>query len=191
VVPHVTNAIKEFVLSGNEEYDFVLVEIGGTVGDIEGLPFFEAIRQLKNELPREHARLHSSDAAAVHPERRRVENQADATLGQGSCARSVSSRTSCCAAPTVKFRRKSGASSACSANVRESAVIEARERRQHLRPCRRPITLAGLDDEVLAAFRHHAKKFRRRCRAGNVINETRTQPRGRGGRSPSSASTPA
>jgi len=43
------------VLSGNEEYDFVLVEIGGTVGDIEGLPFFEAIRQLKNELPREHA----------------------------------------------------------------------------------------------------------------------------------------
>src|SRR6187401_1154244 len=55
VVPHVTNAIKEFVLSGNDDYDFVLVEIGGTVGDIEGLPFFEAIRQLKNELPREHA----------------------------------------------------------------------------------------------------------------------------------------
>src|ERR1700752_1884936 len=55
VVPHVTNAIKEFVLSGNDGYDFVLVEIGGTVGDIEGLPFFEAIRQLKNELPRDHA----------------------------------------------------------------------------------------------------------------------------------------
>ena len=55
VVPHVTNAIKEFVLSGNDEYDFVLVEIGGTVGDIEGLPFFEAIRQLGNDLPRGHA----------------------------------------------------------------------------------------------------------------------------------------
>src|SRR6516225_2787460 len=55
VVPHVTNAIKEFVLDGNDDYDFVLVEIGGTVGDIEGLPFFEAIRQLKNELPRDHA----------------------------------------------------------------------------------------------------------------------------------------
>jgi CTP synthase len=51
VIPHVTDAIKEFVLSGNEGYDFVLVEIGGTVGDIEGLPFFEAIRQLENELP--------------------------------------------------------------------------------------------------------------------------------------------
>ena len=46
VIPHVTNAIKDFVLTGNEGFDFVLVEIGGTVGDIEGLPFFEAIRQL-------------------------------------------------------------------------------------------------------------------------------------------------
>ena len=55
VVPHVTNAIKEFVLAGNDNIDFVLIEVGGTVGDIEGLPFFEAIRQLGNELPRGHA----------------------------------------------------------------------------------------------------------------------------------------
>src|ERR1700752_1824295 len=55
VIPHVTNAIKDFILESNDEFDFVLCEIGGTVGDIEGLPFFEAIRQLKNELPREHA----------------------------------------------------------------------------------------------------------------------------------------
>jgi len=52
VIPHVTDAIKAFVLEGNEDVDFVLCEIGGTVGDIEGLPFFEAIRQLGNELPR-------------------------------------------------------------------------------------------------------------------------------------------
>ena len=52
VIPHVTDAIKNFVLEGNEGVDFVLVEIGGTVGDIEGLPFFEAIRQLGQELPR-------------------------------------------------------------------------------------------------------------------------------------------
>ena len=52
VIPHVTDAIKAFVLEGNEGFDFVLCEIGGTVGDIEGLPFFEAIRQLGNELPR-------------------------------------------------------------------------------------------------------------------------------------------
>ncbi|MBL8894884.1 MAG: CTP synthase [Rhizobiales bacterium] len=52
VVPHVTDAIKEFIGSGNEGFDFVLVEIGGTVGDIEGLPFFEAIRQFGQEQPR-------------------------------------------------------------------------------------------------------------------------------------------
>ena len=52
VIPHVTNAIKEFVLDGQAGFDFVLVEIGGTVGDIEGLPFFEAIRLLGNDLPR-------------------------------------------------------------------------------------------------------------------------------------------
>jgi CTP synthase len=50
VIPHVTDMIKEFVLAGTEDLDFLLVEIGGTVGDIEGLPFFEAIRQLGNDL---------------------------------------------------------------------------------------------------------------------------------------------
>src|SRR5687768_16295809 len=55
VVPHVTDAIKDFVLDGNDGFDFVLVEIGGTVGDIEGLPFFEAIRQLGNDLPSNQA----------------------------------------------------------------------------------------------------------------------------------------
>jgi len=56
VIPHVTDEIKRFVLSDpGEGVDFVLVEIGGTVGDIEGLPFFEAIRQLGQELPRGHA----------------------------------------------------------------------------------------------------------------------------------------
>ncbi len=52
VIPHVTDAIKSFVLEGNEGVDFVLCEIGGTVGDIEAMPFLEAIRQLGNELPR-------------------------------------------------------------------------------------------------------------------------------------------
>ncbi|MDA0655727.1 MAG: CTP synthase [Proteobacteria bacterium] len=55
VIPHVTDAIKEFVLDDLNDEDFVLVEIGGTVGDIEGLPFLEAIRQLGNELGRERA----------------------------------------------------------------------------------------------------------------------------------------
>jgi CTP synthase len=52
VIPHVTDMIKEFVMADCEGLDFLLVEIGGTVGDIEGLPFFEAIRQLHNDLGR-------------------------------------------------------------------------------------------------------------------------------------------
>ena len=52
VIPHVTDMIKEFVLADTDGLDFLLVEIGGTVGDIEGLPFFEAIRQLSNDLGR-------------------------------------------------------------------------------------------------------------------------------------------
>ena len=50
VIPHVTDAIKEFMQAGLDGEDFVLVEIGGTVGDIEGLPYLEAIRQLRQEL---------------------------------------------------------------------------------------------------------------------------------------------
>jgi CTP synthase len=53
VIPHVTDAIKEFIQADIGDADFVLCEIGGTVGDIESLPFLEAIRQLGNELGRE------------------------------------------------------------------------------------------------------------------------------------------
>ena len=52
VIPHVTNEIKDFLKVGESEVDFMLCEIGGTVGDIEGLPFFEAIRQFAQERPR-------------------------------------------------------------------------------------------------------------------------------------------
>lgn len=50
IIPHVTNAIKKFILNATDDCDFALIEIGGTVGDIEALPFFEAIRQLRFEL---------------------------------------------------------------------------------------------------------------------------------------------
>lgn len=54
VIPHVTNLIKEFITQGSQNYDFIICEIGGTVGDIEGLPFFEAIRQLGYEVGFSH-----------------------------------------------------------------------------------------------------------------------------------------
>ncbi|MEM9855098.1 MAG: CTP synthase [Pseudomonadota bacterium] len=52
VIPHVTDEIKDFIAIGEDEVDFMLCEIGGTVGDIEGLPFFEAIRQFSQDKPR-------------------------------------------------------------------------------------------------------------------------------------------
>ncbi len=55
VIPHVTDAIKEFARAEVDDLDFVLCEIGGTVGDIESLPFIEAIRQLRNDLGRDHS----------------------------------------------------------------------------------------------------------------------------------------
>ena len=54
VIPHITDAIKEFITNDLSDEDFVLCEIGGTVGDIEGLPFLEAIRQIGNDLGRRH-----------------------------------------------------------------------------------------------------------------------------------------
>ena len=54
IIPHVTNEIKKFVLDNTKKDDVVLCEIGGTVGDIEGLPFLEAIRQLRNDLGKEN-----------------------------------------------------------------------------------------------------------------------------------------
>ena len=55
VIPHVTDAIKKFVTTDIGDEDFVLVEIGGTIGDIEGLPFVEAIRQVGNEIGRDQS----------------------------------------------------------------------------------------------------------------------------------------
>ncbi len=55
VIPHVTDLIKEFILNDVDDVDFALCEIGGTVGDIEALPFFEAIRQLGFELGKKDA----------------------------------------------------------------------------------------------------------------------------------------
>jgi CTP synthase len=55
VIPHVTDAIKSYVQADTDDADFVLCEIGGTIGDIESLPFLEAIRQFAQELPHRHA----------------------------------------------------------------------------------------------------------------------------------------
>ena len=97
VIPHVTNEIKDFVTEGNDDYDFVICEIGGTVGDIEAMPFMEAIRQLGNDLPRGTAIYRPPDADALYSGSRRTEDQADAAFGQGTAGAGYSSRHPACA----------------------------------------------------------------------------------------------
>ena len=87
VIPHVTNEIKAAMKKVGQDVDVVLVEIGGTVGDIESLPFLEAIRQMRQELGRENTLLRPRDAGAVHRRRRRTEDQADAALGKRAAQR--------------------------------------------------------------------------------------------------------
>ena len=67
-VPHVTDAIKQHMLSLAEmsEAEVIIVEVGGTVGDIEGLPFLEAIRQMRNEVGARQCVLHPPDLPSVH-----------------------------------------------------------------------------------------------------------------------------
>jgi CTP synthase len=68
VIPHITNEIKRRIalVSKTTGAEIVIVEVGGTVGDIEGLPFLEALRQLRTDLGREKHRLHPCDLVTLH-----------------------------------------------------------------------------------------------------------------------------
>ncbi len=150
VIPHVTNAIKDFVRDGSEGFDFVLVEIGGTVGDIEGLPFFEAIRQFGNELPRRHAvYIHltllpfigSAGELKTKPTQHSVKELRSIGI-QPEILLCRSDRP-----VPLEERRKL----ALFCNVRESAVIEARDV-DNIYAVPEAYHAAGLDTELLAAF---------------------------------------
>ncbi|SFQ80742.1 CTP synthase [Nitratireductor indicus] len=150
VIPHVTDEIKQFVLEGNEDYDFVLCEIGGTVGDIEAMPFLEAIRQLGNELPRGNAVYVHLTLMPWIP--------AAGELKTKPTQHSVKELRSIGIAPDILLvradrpipaeeRRK--LSLFC--NVRESAVIQALDV-AHIYDVPTAYHNEGLDSEVLAAF---------------------------------------
>jgi CTP synthase len=150
VIPHVTNAIKDFIRDGNEDFDFVLCEIGGTVGDIEGLPFFEAIRQFGNEVPR-------GDAVYIHltllpfiPSAGELKTKP--TQHSVKELRSIGIQPDILLCRTdreipVEERRKLG----LFCNVRESAVIEARDV-DNIYAVPEAYHAAGLDRELLSAF---------------------------------------
>ena len=150
VVPHVTNAIKQFILEGNEDCDFVLCEIGGTVGDIEGLPFFEAIRQLGNDLPRHHAiyihlTLLPYIAGAGELKTKPTQHSVKELRSIGIQPDILLCRTD---RPIPKEERRK---LALFCNVRENAVIEARDV-DNIYGVPEAYHEAGLDREVLAAF---------------------------------------
>ncbi len=150
VIPHVTNAIKDFIRDGNDDYDFVLCEIGGTVGDIEGLPFFEAIRQFGNDLPRGHCiYIHltllpfigSSGELKTKPTQHSVKELRSIGI-QPDILLCRSDR------PIPREERRK---LALFCNVRESAVIEALDV-DNIYAVPEGYHAAGLDTEVLSAF---------------------------------------
>src|SRR5438105_1794002 len=150
VIPHVTNAIKEFIGEGNEGVDFVLVEVGGTVGDIESLPFLEAIRQFGNELPRNHAiyihlTLMPYIPSAGELKTKPTQHSVKELLSIGIQPDILLCRTD---RPIPKEERRK-LSLFC--NVRESAVIEARDA-DNIYAVPEAYHQAGLDGEVLSAF---------------------------------------
>src|SRR3979490_1618296 len=150
VVPHVTNAIKEFVLSGNDEYDFVLVEIGGTVGDIEGLPFFEAIRQLKKELPRDHAIYIHLTLLPFIPSAGELKTKP--TQHSVKELRSIGIQPDILLCRTDReIPKEERRKLALFCNVRETAVIEAQDV-DNIYAVPEAYHEAGLDREVLGAF---------------------------------------
>src|SRR3954468_13140277 len=175
VVPHVTNAIKEFIREGNDGFDFVLCEIGGTVGDIEGLPFFEAIRQLGNDLPQHHAvYIHLTLLPFITGA---GELKTKPTQHSVKELRSIGIQPDILLCRTDRpipreERRKLG----LFCNVRESAVIEARDV-DNIYAVPEAYHAAGLDDEVLAAF-GIAPKIPPALQSWHVINERVRNPEG-------------
>ena len=150
VIPHVTNAIKAFALEGNENVDFVLIEIGGTVGDIEGLPFFEAIRQIKNDLPPHHCIYVHLTLLPFIPSAGELKTKP--TQHSVKELRSIGIQPDILLCRTDREipreeRRKLG----LFCNVREEAVIEARDA-ANIYDVPRAYHAAGLDAQVLAAF---------------------------------------
>ena len=150
VIPHVTDAIKEFVLSGNQGVDFVLCEIGGTVGDIEGLPFFEAIRQLGNELDRGqtcyiHLTLMPFIPSAGEMKTKPTQHSVKELRSIGIQPDVLMCR---CDRPIPKDERRK---IALFCNVRETAVIQAMDV-DTIYDVPNAYHREGLDDEVLAVF---------------------------------------
>ena len=151
VIPHVTNAIKEFALADTDSCDFVICEIGGTVGDIESLPFIESIRQLRNDLGRDqtvsvHTTLVPWIAAAGELKTKPTQQSVRELSSLGVQPEVLLCRSD---RPLPDSEREK---IALFCNVPKSAVIPALDAR-NIYDVPLQYHEAGLDDEVLRAFR--------------------------------------
>jgi len=156
VIPHVTDAIKDFALEDQDDLDFVLCEIGGTVGDIEGLPFIEALRQLHNELGREqtcfvHVTLVPYIAAAGELKTKPTQHSVREMTGLGIQPDILLCR---CEHPLPESER---AKIALFCNVRKQAVIPALDA-PNIYAVPQQYHAEGLDAEVLHHFGMTAPK---------------------------------
>ena len=150
VIPHVTDAIKDFAQAETEDLDFVLCEIGGTVGDIEGLPFIEALRQLHNELDRDqtcfvHVTLVPYIAAAGELKTKPTQHSVRELTGLGIQPDILLCR---CEKPLPESER---AKIAQFCNVRKEAVIPALDA-SSIYAVPLQYHAEGLDSEVLRHF---------------------------------------
>jgi CTP synthase len=150
VIPHVTDAIKEFAVAESDDLDFILCEIGGTVGDIESLPFIEAIRQLRNDLGREktlsvHVTLVPYIAAAGELKTKPTQHSVRELTSLGIQPDILLCR---CEKPLPESER---AKIAAFCNVRKEAVIEALDA-ESIYAVPLQYHGEGLDNEVLRAF---------------------------------------
>lgn len=150
VIPHVTDEIKAFALAETDDVDFVLCEIGGTVGDIESLPFMEAIRQLHNELGVGrsifvHVTLVPYIAAAGELKTKPTQHSVRELTSLGIQPHILLCR---CEQPLPDSER---AKIALFCNVRKEAVIPALDAR-NIYSVPAQYHAEGLDDEVLRAF---------------------------------------
>ncbi|MGY8986069.1 MAG: CTP synthase [Sphingomonadales bacterium] len=150
VIPHVTNAIKEFILNKTDDVDFVLCEIGGTAGDIESLPFMEAIRQLGNDFERGqcvyiHLTLVPYLTAAGEIKTKPTQHSVKELRGIGIQPDVLVTRCE------HKISEQELKKIALFCNVRESAVIPAYDVNS-IYEVPQTYHKAGLDREVLKAF---------------------------------------
>ena len=151
VIPHVTNLIKEFVTQPGEKEDFILCEIGGTVGDIEGLPFFEAIRQLGYELGRDrvlyvHVTLLPYIAAAKELKTKPTQHSVKELRSIGIQPDIIL----CRADREIPVNEKKKIAQFC--NVRENCVISALDATS-IYKVPKNLHLEGFDDRVLEHFK--------------------------------------